>query len=178
LARKLGIRPGARVALLGAPPGFESTLLGLPAGVVLGRRLGAGGHDVIVLFAARRAELLRRLPAARGALLADGGLWIAWPKRSSARSRGVRSPSAPGLSGRTSDLSETEVRAEGLKSGLVDNKVCAIDAIWSGLRFVVRRRDRSPRRARPGLHAPAAFARLRRKDAHPSSTAPRGTRSP
>ncbi len=126
LARKLGIRPDARVALVGAPHGFEGALGELPAGVQVRRRL-QGSFDVIVAFSAQRSLLARRLPGLCAALEPDGGLWLAWPKRSS------------GVAG---DLGDAAVRAAGLEAGLVDNKVCAIDATWSGLRFVHRLRDR------------------------------------
>jgi hypothetical protein len=126
LARKLGIKPGARVALLGAPPDFDATLGELAPEVTIRRRL-RGSVDVIVAFHVRRAELERRLPALRGALDPAGGLWVAWPKRAS---------------GVPTDLTESVVRELGLAAGLVDNKVCAIDGVWSGLRLVFRLRDR------------------------------------
>ncbi len=131
LPRKLGIKPGARVVLSGAPPGAEALLEDLPDGTRLSRRL-AGAADVIVLFADRRADLARRLPGAQEAMRPDGGLWVAWPKRAS---------------GVPTDITEDVVREMGLAAGLVDNKVCAIDATWSGLRLVVRVRDRPPRTA-------------------------------
>jgi hypothetical protein len=126
LPRKLGIKPDARLALIGAPEGFDATLGDLPPGVLVRRRL-RGPADVIVAFHVGRAELERRLPALRGALEPAGGLWIAWPKRAS---------------GAATDLTEEVVRELGLAAGLVDNKVCAIDAVWSGLRLVYRLRDR------------------------------------
>ncbi len=126
LVRKLGIKPGARVALIGAPDGFESHLVALPSGVSI-RRRAQGPLDVIVAFARSRDTLERQLPTLRRALDPAGGLWVAWPKRAS----GVQS-----------DLSEAVVRELGLAAGLVDNKVCAIDELWSGLRFVYRLRDR------------------------------------
>jgi hypothetical protein len=128
LVKKLGIKPGARVALVGAPSGFvESTLGPLPDGVVCRNDLRGGTLEVIVAFCDRRSELERRLPALRRALDPAGGLWAAWPKRAS---------------GVPTDLSEDVVRRLGLAAGLVDNKVCAIDEVWSGLRFVYRLRDR------------------------------------
>jgi Protein of unknown function (DUF3052) len=129
LPRKLGIKPGARLALLGAPDGFDQTLGELPRDVLVRRRL-AGTFDVIVAFWSRRRDLERRLAALKAALDPAGGLWIAWPKRTS---------------GVPSDLSEDVVRSLGLAAGLVDNKVCAIDEVWSGLRLVVRLRDRPAR---------------------------------
>jgi hypothetical protein len=129
LAGKLGIKPEARIGLVAAPAGFERALGELPQGVCVRRRL-QGTFDVIVAFCTRRAVLERRLPAWRGALASDGGLWLAWPKRTS---------------GVATDLGEALVRELGLGAGLVDNKVCAIDATWSGLRFVYRRTDRPGR---------------------------------
>jgi hypothetical protein len=126
LPRKLGIKPGSRLALVGAPDDLGATLGELPGGVVV-RRRAQGPCDVIVAFFTRGAELERRMPALKRALDPAGGLWIAWPKRSS----GVQT-----------DLGDGPVREAGLAAGLVDNKVCAIDETWSGLRFVYRVRDR------------------------------------
>ena len=126
LPRKLGIRPEARVALIGAPDGFTDTLGDLAPGVEVRTRL-RGGFDVIVAFFVRQVVLERRLPALRTALHQSGGLWLAWPKRTS---------------GVATDLGEGIVRELGLTAGLVDNKVCAIDETWSGLRFVYRLADR------------------------------------
>ncbi len=129
LGRKLGIKPGARLALIGAPDGFDATLGELPADVAV-RRAVRGPLDVIVAFFVDLSRLERRLPALRTALQPAGGLWIAWPKRAS---------------GVATDLTEDVVRELGLASGLVDNKVCAIDAVWSGLRLVYRLVDRPGR---------------------------------
>ena len=126
LVKKLGITPGATIGLIGAPDDFDHTLGELPDGVAVRRRL-RGPLDVIVAFYVDRAALERRLPALREALTPAGGLWVAWPKRAS---------------GVPTDVSETVVRELGLAAGLVDNKVCAIDAVWSGLRLVYRLRDR------------------------------------
>jgi hypothetical protein len=123
LPRKLGIKPGQRLALLAAPDGFEGGTLGdLPDGVRVARRAG-GTADVIVSFHMARAELERRLPALRAMMEPAAGLWIAWPKRSSEVA---------------TDITEDVVREIALPTGLVDNKVCAIDAVWSGLRLVIR----------------------------------------
>jgi hypothetical protein len=119
LARKLGITPGTRVAVLGAPAGFIDRLEEVPAPQTRLR----GRFDVIVAFAESRAEVERRFDALIAALEPRGGLWIAWPKRSS---------------GVATDLDDRGVRELGLAAGLVDNKVCAIDETWSGLRFVRR----------------------------------------
>jgi hypothetical protein len=122
----LGIREGSRVAVVSAPDTFTRVLGPLPTGVQL--RTGARGRcDVVVFFVTRRAELARRFPSFVRALETDGGLWVAWPKQTS---------------GVATDLGFDAVQAVGLDAGLVDNKVCAIDATWSGLRFVRRAADR------------------------------------
>ena len=122
LPKKLGIRDGTRVALVGAPKGFERTLGALPSGATL-RREGRAKADIVILFVTKATELERRLPAV-ARLIEVGGLWIAWPKRAS---------------GVATDLTEDAIREAALPLGLVDHKVCAIDATWSGLRFAWRR---------------------------------------
>ena len=127
LPRKLGIKPGHRVLALGAPDGFAGGALGeLPNCVAL-RTTARGKADVIVSFHDRRAELARRMPRLRELMEPAAGLWIAWPKRAS---------------GVPTDLTEDVVRELALEHRLVDNKVCAIDGTWSGLRLVIRLRDR------------------------------------
>jgi len=127
LPKKLGIKADHRVALLNAPADFRQTLEELPPGVVLQDDLKGPPFDVMVFFTSARAELNRRFGAVAKRLNPAGGLWIAWPKKAS---------------GVATDLTEDSVRDIGLDVGLVDNKVCAVDEIWSGLRFVVRLRDR------------------------------------
>jgi hypothetical protein len=129
LPRKLGIRDGARIAFVHPPDGFDATLGALPEGV---RRLARprAPMGVIVAFLTTRPALERSLPRLARVLDPAGGLWIAWPKRAS---------------GVPTDLTEDVVREVGLAAGLVDNKVCAIDEVWSGLRLVRRLADRSRR---------------------------------
>ena len=129
LVRKLGIKPDSRLGLIGAPDGFDDTLGELPLGVRVVRRLGGPLFDVIVAFFDRRSELERRLATLVGTLDYAGGLWLAWPKRAS---------------GVPTDLTDNVVRDLGLATGLVDNKICAIDQVWSGMRLVYRLRDRPP----------------------------------
>jgi hypothetical protein len=126
LARKLGIKEGSRLALLGAPEGFDDDLAPLPADVTVVRRLGPR-LDVAVLFVTERRELERRFPAVAAAVKPAGGFWVAWPKRASKVA---------------TDLTEDVLREVGLPRGLVDNKVCAVTEVWSGLRFVWRRENR------------------------------------
>lgn len=127
LVKKLGIKEGARLALVDAPDGFDTTLGALPLGVEICDNLRDGPFDVIVLFAPDMRALVRRFSQAAKSLTPAGGLWVAWPKKAS---------------GVATDLTEDAVRKVGLDVGLVDNKVCAIDEVWSGLRFVIRVQDR------------------------------------
>lgn len=121
LPRKLGVKPGYAVALVGAPDDFERTLGELPPDVTL-RRRAQGRCDLIVWFVGSRRDLGRRV-ARYGAKAGAGGLWICWPKKAS---------------GVVSDLSERVVRETGLAHGLVDYKIASIDPTWSGLRFTRR----------------------------------------
>jgi hypothetical protein len=126
LAKKLGIKEGSRIALLGAPEGFDDELAPLPDGVQVLRRL-TPGLDVAVLFVTERRQLQRRFPDVGAAITPAGGFWVAWPKRAS------KVPT---------DLTEDVLREVGLPQGLVDNKVCAVTEVWSGLRFVWRKENR------------------------------------
>jgi hypothetical protein len=131
LAKKLGIKDGFRVAFVNAPGGFDRTLDGMPAGASVASAPRAP-MDLIVLFV-RSTKELRGAFARHAKVLAPAGmLWVAWPKRAS---------------GVATDLDENVVRAIGPAAGLVDVKVCAIDATWSGLKFVVRLKDRPASRA-------------------------------
>jgi len=127
LPKKLGIKANSVVALVGAPEGFEETLGELPEGVVLHRSTDErpdAAPDLAMWFATSREEVEGRIEE-MGAFADKGCLWIAWPKKAS---------------GVESNLSQNVVRQIGLASGLVDYKVCAIDATWSGLCFTQRRR--------------------------------------
>jgi hypothetical protein len=126
LARKLGVREGAQVALVGSPPGFGDALAPLPERVHVHSR-PRGELDLIVFFTTARADLARRFSALAGTLTPAGGLWIAWPKKSSSIE---------------SDLTFADIRRVGLDAGLVDNKSCSIDGDWQALRFVYRVKDR------------------------------------
>ena len=126
LPKKLGIKEGHALCLLGAPDGFAETLGELPPGVHEEALAGAP-LDVIVFFTKEARELEAQFARLKAALDFAGGLWIARPKKAS----GVKT-----------DVHDGFVREYGLSQGLVDNKVCAIDETWSGLRFVYRREDR------------------------------------
>ncbi len=123
LPRKLGIKPGHRVMCLGAPRDFPAILGPLPENVTL-RRTARGQAELVLLFATSRADLRKRYPGAVRAMVDGGGLWIAWPKQAS---------------GVATDLTQDDVRRQGLDDGLVDYKICAIDATWSGLKFARRK---------------------------------------
>ncbi len=125
LAKKLGIKANSRLLLLRAEPAF--TIDDLPEGVIAQRRPTAAPYDTILLFVTDRAVAAKGFEPAAKRLTTTGGLWMCWPKKSS---------------GKQSDITENDVRTIGLDSGLVDNKVCAVDETWSGLRFVRRLDDR------------------------------------
>jgi hypothetical protein len=125
LARKLGIVSGSVLITLKKPQALD---LDLPPGVTVRTRL-AGRADVVMVFVTEVRELAARMEKLAGAISPAGGLWIAWPKKAS---------------GVSTDLTDRVVRDVVLAAGLVDNKVCAIDQTWSGLRAVWRRADRPP----------------------------------
>lgn len=125
LISKLAMKPDARYALVGAPPGFEAALRPLPNGAAPVAEDGT--LDFVLLFAPDEAALRSQLPEWTGRLADDGMLWVAWPKKAS---------------GVPSDLSFDRVQSIGLEAGLVDNKICSVDEVWSGLRFVYRLKDR------------------------------------
>jgi hypothetical protein len=136
LPKKLGIKPDHRLALLNSPPRFKATLGALPAGVEIETNSAVGEpFDLLLFFTMSRTDLEAAFAPLAKRLVPNGGLWIAWPKRTS---------------GVITDLTEDVVRSVGLKAGLVDNKVCAVDETWSGLRFVIRLKDR-PKSKRGGM---------------------------
>jgi hypothetical protein len=131
LPQKLGIKLQAKLALSGAPADFPKTLGKLPDGVKsvqVGR--AKGPFDVVVAFFDSEADFKTKLPKLQALLEPNGGLWIAWPKRTS---------------GVATDMTEDVVRKHALPRGLVDNKVCAIDEVWTGLRLVIRLENRAKR---------------------------------
>ncbi len=128
LVEKLGIREQSTIAILNPPTGFDRTLGQLPRQVVR-KSSAVGPLHSILFFVSDRKELERKFPVLERALGPAGALWISWPKQSS---------------GVPTDLTEDVIRAVGLKHGLVDVKVCAVDEIWSGLKFVRRVKDRKP----------------------------------
>jgi hypothetical protein len=131
LARKLGIKEGSSLVLLGAPEGFDDLLdETLPEGVAV-RTRAAGTADIVMSFHTKRADLARRLPSLSKVMDVDGAIWVAWPKKAS---------------GMPTDITEDTVREVALPTGLVDVKVCAVDDTWSGLRLCWRKELRAAKR--------------------------------
>ena len=126
LVEKLGIKSGANIILLNAPDGYDRVLGELPLDVFVAASLGSS-LDFIQFFTREREDLDATFPALKQALAYDGALWISWPK---------------GSSKVATDLNENVVREIGLREGLVDVKVIAVDEVWSGLKFVYRVKDR------------------------------------
>jgi hypothetical protein len=121
LVQKLGIKPGSRLLVVNGPDGFRDLLVGLPGDVVTDPGDEA---DVIVFFSTVAAEVKKQVPRLKKRLAPGGGFWVAWPKKTS---------------GVETDVTFEVVQPAGLATGLVDNKVCAIDMTWTGLRFVYRK---------------------------------------
>jgi hypothetical protein len=128
LVKKLGIRNGARLAIVNAPGGFWDQLIDLPEDITSIERPRAP-MDFILFFTDNEADLLKQFPKLATTLAPAGMLWIGWPKKTSRLSLDPA-------------FNENRVRRIGLDAGLVDVKVCAIDGDWSGLKFVRRVKDR------------------------------------
>jgi hypothetical protein len=126
LPKKLGIKEGHRVVLVAAPDQIEELLGDLPAGVTLLRQ-ARPPFDVVLLFVTERRVLEQRFGELAAKMDRAGGLWVCWPKRAS---------------GVATDITEDVIRDVVLPLGLVDNKVCAVDETWSGLRIVYRLKNR------------------------------------
>ena len=127
LPQKLGIKPNANVLVAKPPKTFAAALGKLPEGVKLSQTSN-GSFDVAIVFFTRASELEQKLPRFKRRMEPAAGLWVGWPKKAS---------------GLPTDITEDVVRRMALEIGLVDNKVCAIDETWSGLRLVIRLADRT-----------------------------------
>ena len=132
LPKKLGFKEGYRVGFVNPPNGFQKELGPLPGGVTISIARLPKPLDLILFFVDSQQKLKREFPKLAKKLSRNGMLWIAWPKKAS---------------GVATDLSDNSVRQIGLEAGLVDVKVCAVNEIWSGLKFVYRLEDR---RSLPG----------------------------
>jgi hypothetical protein len=126
LAKKLGIKEGSAICTRGAPAGYAALVAPLPEGVRTGRTVN-GRTDLVHIFSRQRSKLLAELTAARTALRDDAMIWVSWPKKSS---------------GVATDITEDTIRELAFPLGLVDVKVCAVDDTWSGLKLVVRVKNR------------------------------------
>ena len=126
LVRKLGIKPGSNIVFVNPPSGYAAGL-DLPANVIANSR-SSKPLDFAQLFVKNENELRRKFSAYAKRLNASGMIWVSWPKKSS---------------GVSTDLSENVVRGIGLAAGLVDVKICAVNEVWSGLKFVFRLKDRA-----------------------------------
>jgi hypothetical protein len=124
--QKLGIKPGFRIFADGLSTGYREIVGELPTGVIVASRLKAP-LDLVHLFATGAAGLKERLTIYRDVIAPDGMIWVSWPKKASRVA---------------TDLSETVIRDTALPLGLVDIKVCAIDEVWSGLKFVIPKNQR------------------------------------
>ena len=130
LVQKLGTQPGFCIFIEGAPTAYGDIVGPLPADVTIAKRLKAP-LDMVHLFATRAPGLAGKLRGCRDAIGPDGMIWVSWPKKSS---------------GIATDLTDVVVRDTALPLGLVDIKVCAIDEVWSGLKFVIPKNQRKSHR--------------------------------
>ena len=127
LVRKLGFKEGFRAALVNSPEKFQAELEPLPDNVEIVSGSRASKLDLVLLFVDSQQKLKKEFPRLARKLAGNGMLWIAWPKKAS---------------GVSTDLTDNSVRHIGLNAGLVDVKVCAVNDVWSGLKFVYRLKDR------------------------------------
>ena len=132
LVKKLGIKSGFNVAFVNPPADFVPGL-DLPSETTVCPVSSRRPLDFVLLFVESKQELAAKFSVSAGKLKPDGMLWVSWPKKAS----GVKT-----------DLTENVVRELGLSEGLVDVKVCAVDEVWSGLKFVFRLKDRPLLRTR------------------------------
>ena len=126
LPKKLGVKPNQRIALVNAPNDFAKVLGRLPENAAIVKRLEAP-LDLVLLFVDREQTLVKQFPILANKLRSNGMIWVAWPKKSS---------------GVATDLVFEKVQRIGLDCGLVDVKICAVDDVWSGHKFVIRLKDR------------------------------------
>ena len=127
LADKLGVKPGMRLLSIGAPRGYASWVAPLPDGAKIVRAVGAE-PTAVHIFATKKVDLVKHLRALRHVIAQDGMVWVSWPKKSS---------------GVATNITEDTIREVGLPMGYVDIKVCAVTDVWSGLKLVIRKSERT-----------------------------------
>ena len=123
LAKKLGLKPGCSVYVIGAPKDYLKLLAPMPKGAAILFKPIKDGADIVHMFAESVAAFEAGLPGARAAMKTDGALWVSWYKKS------AKIPT---------DITEDAIRARALQGDLVDVKVCAVSDVWSALKLVVR----------------------------------------
>lgn len=126
LPKKLGLKENQRIALIHAPANFQKTLGEIPQNADFVKRL-TSPLDLVILFVEQENQLRKQFSGIAAKLAPNGMIWVAWPKKTS---------------GVATNLSFNSVQTIGLDCGLVDVKICAIDDTWSGLKFVIRVKDR------------------------------------
>lgn len=126
MAKKLGIKAGFHIALINAPDHYFQLFTDLPQDLHISNEISSG-HDLIHLFVKDKQAYLSRLPVIKDQIKQNGMVWVSWPKKASKI---------------VTDITENIIRTEALRNGLVDVKVCAVDRVWSGLKLVIRVKDR------------------------------------
>ncbi len=127
LAKKLGIKPGTRLGVVSAPADYAALLEPLPDNVTIVREL-TDGLDIAHVFVKRRSELAELIYVYKDKIKQNGAIWVSWPKKAARIA---------------TDVTEDTVREVALPLGLVDIKVCAVDEVWSGLKLVIRKENRT-----------------------------------
>jgi hypothetical protein len=127
LVKKLGIKPGVKALVIGEPIEYFDWIAPIPEGTKFLKKTPSSGLDFVHLFVKDFKTFSKLYKETKKVLNKDGMMWVSWPKKSS---------------GVTTDLDENIIRDFGLRNGLVDVKVCAIDEVWSGLKFMFRLADR------------------------------------
>ena len=127
LAKKLGIKPGTLLCVVNAPADYAALLDPLPENVAIVRE-ATDGLDIVHLFVKRRSELSELINIYKNKIKQNGAIWVSWPKKAARIA---------------TDITEDTVREVALPLGLVDIKVCAVDDVWSGLKLVIRKENRT-----------------------------------
>jgi hypothetical protein len=127
LAKKLGIKPGTLLCVVNAPADYAALLEPLPKNVVIAREV-TDGLDLVHVFVKRRSELIEFINIYKNKIKQNGAIWVSWPKKAARIA---------------TDVTEDTVREVALPLGLVDIKVCAVDEVWSGLKLVIRKENRT-----------------------------------